>query len=162
MNLEPCFSILILLTAANGAPLFAKKLFGDVFAIPLDGGALFFDRRPILGRSKTIRGAVAGMLTAALIAPFLGLSWQTGLAIGPATMAGDIVSSFAKRRLGLAPSSRAVGLDQIPESLFPALAAMPLVGLTLIDVALVTAVFTVGSLALSVVLYRLRLRDEPY
>lgn len=162
MHLNACLSILILLTAANGAPLIAKRLLGDALATPLDGGAVFFDRRPILGSSKTIRGVVAGMLTAAVLAPLLGLTWQTGLVIGAAAMAGDIVSSFAKRRIGLAPSSQAFGLDQIPESLFPALAAMALAGLTLVDVAIVTAVFTLGSVALSAVLHRVGLRDEPY
>ena len=34
-------------------------------------------------------------------------------------MAGDLFSSFVKRRLRLASSSMAIGLDHIPESSFP-------------------------------------------
>lgn len=162
MHLALCLTILLLLVTANGAPLVAKKLLGDAFAAPLDGGAHFIDGRPLLGPSKTIRGLVVGVLAATLIAPLLGFAWTTGLVIGAAAMIGDVCSSFAKRRMGLAPSSQALGLDQIPESLFPALAAMPLVGLTLFDVAVITAAFVVGGLALSVLLFKLKLRDEPY
>ena len=37
--------------------------------------------------------------------------------------AGDLFSSFVKRRLDLASSSMAIGLDHIPESFFPLLAS---------------------------------------
>ncbi len=77
-------------------------------------------------------------------------------------MAGDLFSSFLKRRMGLPPSSRTFGLDQIPESLFPALASMSDLDLTLADVALVVAIFTVGSQVLSILLFKIRLRDQPY
>jgi hypothetical protein len=39
---------------------------------------------------------------------------------------GAPLSSFIKRRLALVPSSQAIGLDQIPESLFPLLACRQL------------------------------------
>jgi len=61
--------------------------------------------------------------------------------------------SFVKRRLGLAPSSQAVGLDQIPESLLP---------LTALDVAVATTLFFAGELLLSRLLYRWHVRDRPY
>lgn len=162
MQLALSLQILLLLVAANGAPLIAKKLLGGALDAPLDGGVRFVDGLPLFGASKTIRGFVVGLLAAMLIAPLIGLDWTTGLVVGPAAMAGDIFTSFAKRRMGLPPSSQALGLDHIPESLFPALAAMPLVGLTLFDVAVITAAFVVGGLALSIVLFKLNLRDEPY
>jgi len=37
-------------------------------------------------------------------------------------MLGDAVASFIKRRFGTAPSSRATGLDPIPEALLTLLA----------------------------------------
>ncbi len=102
------------------------------------------------------------MLAAAFAAPLLGFAWSLGLVIGAAAMAGDLFSSFLKRRLGMPPSSRAWGLDQIPESLFPALACMVDLDLTLADVMLIVFLFTVGGQALSLLLFRIRLRDHPY
>jgi CDP-2,3-bis-(O-geranylgeranyl)-sn-glycerol synthase len=52
-------------------------------------------------------------------APIIGLEWNIGAVVGSAAMAGDLFSSFVKRRVHLPASSRATGLDQIPESLFP-------------------------------------------
>src|SRR6478736_778738 len=49
-------------------------------------------------------------------------------------MAGDLFSSFVKRRLHLASSSMAIGLDHIPESLFPLLASRWLLPLNILDI----------------------------
>jgi CDP-archaeol synthase len=154
--------LLILLTLANGTPVVAKKLFGDRFGQPFDGGARFFDGRPLFGRSKTLRGIVLALVVTALGAPLVGVDWHIGLLIGATAMAGDLLSSFAKRRMGLEPSSRALGLDQIPESLFPMLAGAGIYGLSIADIAAGVALFFVGELVMSRVLYRLRLRDRPY
>jgi CDP-2,3-bis-(O-geranylgeranyl)-sn-glycerol synthase len=162
MQLELIFKVLLLVTIANGAPLVAKKLLGRVLAYPLDAGASLPDGYPLFGSAKTIRGIVVGVIAAALCAPLASLAWTTGVLIGSAAMAGDLFSSFTKRRLGWPPSSRAMGLDQIPESLFPALACMPVLGLTLADVIVITAAFTVGGLGLSLLLFKIRLRDQPH
>jgi hypothetical protein len=77
-------------------------------------------------------------------------------------MAGDLLASFLKRRLGLQPSSMALGLDQIPESLFPLLACCRMLSLTTLDVVVGTAIFFVSELVLSRVLFRLHVRDRPY
>jgi hypothetical protein len=77
-------------------------------------------------------------------------------------MAGDALSSFIKRRLDLPSSSRATGLDQIPESLVPLLACRPMLPLTPWDIAASVAIFLVGEIVLSRALYRVHLRDRPY
>jgi len=122
----------------------------------------FFDHRPLLGRSKTIRGVVASVALATLAAPAAGLPLTIGATIGMAAMAGDIFSSFVKRRLGMASSSQALGLDQIPESLLPLLAVQPALSLDVSEIVLVTAFFLVGELVLSRLLYAVHLRDRPY
>ncbi len=162
MQLDLVAKVLVLLAIANGAPILAKKLLGDAFAYPLDAGRTLFDGQPLLGSSKTIRGVAAGVMVATLVAPLLGFSWLTGLLVGVAAMAGDLISSFLKRRMGLPPSARAFGLDHIPELLLPALAATTEVDLTLLDVLAITAAFTLGGQALSLLLYKIRLRDHPY
>jgi CDP-diglyceride synthetase len=154
--------LLTLLMLANGTPLIAKKVFGDRYSYPLDGNLTFVDGRPVFGRSKTVRGIVLAMLITMAGAPLIGLGWKTGLLIGSFAMAGDLISSFCKRRLGLKPSSRASGLDQIPESLLPVLACRDFLALTIADIAVCVVMFVVGEVVLSRVLYAIRLRDRPY
>jgi CDP-2,3-bis-(O-geranylgeranyl)-sn-glycerol synthase len=89
------------------------------------------------------------------------LSWQVGLVVALSAMAGDLVSSFLKRRMGLRPSSQAIGLDQIPESLLPLLAARWLLPVTILDVLMGTALFLVGNLVVSRFLLKLNLWDKP-
>ncbi len=154
--------LVVLLTLANGTPVIAKKVLGDRFAYPLDGGARFADGRPWLGSSKTIRGIVLSIAVTSLGAPLVGLGMGLGLLVGSAAMVGDLCSSFVKRRLNLAPSSRATGLDQIPEALLPMLACLPVLPLTIADIGVTVAIFFVGEMILSRLLYRLRIRDRPY
>jgi CDP-2,3-bis-(O-geranylgeranyl)-sn-glycerol synthase len=153
--------LLILLTVANGTPVVAKRLFGSAFAQPLDGGALFADGRPWFGPSKTIRGVVLATLATAAAAGVLGLGWKVGALLGVVAMAGDLLASFIKRRLGLAPS-QAVGLDQIPESLLPMLAGRLFMPVTGLDIAVTTLLFFVGEVILSRLPYKWHVRDRPY
>lgn len=162
MQTWPILQSVLLLTLANGAPVVAKKLFGNHLAFPLDAGALFFDRQPLLGPSKTIRGVVTSVAATAVIAPLLGLTLAAGGLVAALAMIGDLFSSFVKRRLRFPPSSQAIGLDQVPESLLPLLACQTILSLTLIDVSIAVGVFLIGELIISRVLYALRLRDEPY
>jgi CDP-2,3-bis-(O-geranylgeranyl)-sn-glycerol synthase len=154
--------LLILLIVANGAPVVAKLLLGSRFSRPLDRNLDLSDGRHLFGRSKTIRGVLFSVLATTLSAPLLGFGFGMGAVVGATAMAGDLCSSFLKRRLGLLPSSKATGIDQIPESLFPALACWHALSLTAIDVLAVTAIFMAGEILLSRILFRLHVRDRPY
>jgi hypothetical protein len=154
--------LMALLTLANGTPVLAKRLFGHHLARPLDGGVRFVDGRPLLGTSKTIRGVVLAVLVTSVGALVIGVEWKIGALVGSIAMAGDLFSSFLKRRINLPPSSRAIGLDQVPESLFPLLACRDALSLTAMDIALTVAIFFVGELLLSRLLYRVHIRDQPY
>ena len=113
--------LLLLLAVANNAPIAAKLLLGPRWDRPIDGGLVFVDHRPLLGRSKTWRGLLAAVLLSALLAPLLGFGAATGALAGGLAMMGDALASFTKRRLGVPPSGRAFGLDQLPEALLPLL-----------------------------------------
>ncbi len=154
--------LLVLLALANGTPVAVNKLLGQRWAYPIDGGVTFFDGRPLFGASKTVRGLVLSVLVTSAGALLMGLGWKTGAAIGAVSMAGDICSSFLKRRMRLVASSRATGLDQIPESLLPLLACRQALSLTVLDIAVVVGVFFVGEVLLSILFYRLHLRERPY
>jgi CDP-2,3-bis-(O-geranylgeranyl)-sn-glycerol synthase len=153
---------LVLIGVANGAALFGRTLLRDRFGARLDGGLNFFDGRPLLGPSKTIRGVVLALITTPAAAVLLGLDWPTGLTIAIFAMVGDVFSSFAKRRLGMPSSSQAFGLDQIPECLFPLLAVQAHLMLEIFEIIAVVVVFVVLELAVSRVLFKFRLRDQPY
>ena len=162
MQVFVILQLLILLMLANGTPVIAKKLLGDRYSYPLDGNLTFADGRPLFGHSKTIRGVVLAVLVTSAGAPLIGLGWKTGFLVGSFAMAGDLVSSFSKRRLNLPSSSRASGLDQVPESLFPLLVCRNLLSLAAADIAVCVVMFFVGEVVLSRLLYALHLRDRPY
>ncbi|MGD9502059.1 MAG: CDP-archaeol synthase, partial [Methyloceanibacter sp.] len=150
--------LLILVAVANGTPVLAKRLLGDTLNRPLDGGAVFADGRPWFGPAKTVRGIVLSLLATPLAACLMGLPWRLGFVVAAAAMAGDLLSSFVKRRMGLASSSKATGLDQIPESLLPLAASRLVVAVSLADILAGTLIFLVGSVILSRILFALRLR----
>ena len=162
MQLYAVFQVLFLATLANGTPVVAKKILGGQYAWPLDFGLKFFDHRPLFGTSKTIRGIALAILITALGAPIVGLSPWIGATAATAAMAVDLLSSFAKRRLNFPSSSRATGLDQIPESLFPLLACRDALQLSATDIVAGVAIFLIGEIVVSRLLYKAHLRDQPY
>jgi CDP-2,3-bis-(O-geranylgeranyl)-sn-glycerol synthase len=162
MQMVPILQALALLTLANGMPVVVKKLFGSCFALPIDAGVQFLDGQPVFGSSKTIRGIVSSILVTAVLSPLVGASGGAGGLVAAFAMIGDLLSSFVKRRLRFPPSSQALGLDQIPEALFPLSACQSELSLTFTDIAFCVSIFLVGELVVSRLLYRLRVRDQPY
>jgi len=153
--------LLFLLILANGTPLLVKIL-GNRFSPPLDCGVTCADGQPLFGASKTTRGVFLSVLATAVGACLVGLGCKIGAVFGSAAMSGDLFSSFLKRRMGLPVSSRAVGLDQVPESLFPLLACRSALSLTVWDIALIVLAFFFGEILISRLLYKFRVRDRPY
>ena len=162
MHPKLIFQLLALLGLANGTPVLMNKFLGKRWSYPLDCGARLLDGQPLFGASKTMRGFLIGVLAAAAGAPLVGLTWKIGIAVGAAAMAGDLFSSFLKRRMRLVAGDRATGLDQIPESLFPVLACRLMLPLTALDIAAVVVAFVLGEVLLSLLFYRLHLRERPY
>jgi CDP-diglyceride synthetase len=154
--------LLVLLALANGAPLIAKRLFGSALAFPLDNGITLEDGQPLFGHSKTIRGIALSIAVTTLGAPLTVLPVTAGLLVSAMAMIGDLLSSFVKRRMKLVPSSMALALDQIPESLLPAIAARWVLPVSVLDIIFVTGLFFVGELVASRVLFALNIRDRPY
>ena len=154
--------LLCLLITANGAPVLAQWLLREWGAAPIDGGRILRDGYPLLGTSKTWRGLAAALLATPLAALLVGVDALTGILIAFTAMIGDLASSFVKRRRALKPSSQALGLDQIPESLLPALAAAPLLHLSFWEITSTVALFFLLELGLSRALYRMGIRQRPY
>lgn len=154
--------LFVMLVLANGAPVVAGKILRQRWSAPVDGGLNWFDGRPLLGESKTWRGIVSGALFCTLFAMAAGQGLVFGLLFGVLALAGDLFTSFVKRRLGLLSSARMPWLDQVPEAAFPMLLAMGW-GLVNAWVAfLVVVVFTLLNMWISPLLFRLGIRRQPH
>lgn len=154
--------LLLLLAVANNAPIAAKRLLGERWACPLDGGIRLRDGRPLLGKSKTVRGVVAAVAVCLLCAPLFDLPLGVSAIVGAVAMAGDALSSFSKRRLAIEPSGQALGIDQIPESLLPLLAVQGMLQLSLLQIAAITTAFVLLEVPLARLAHRIGFRDRPY
>lgn len=151
-----------LLVVANGAPVLVNKILGKRWAWPVDNSLKLPDGHRLFGNTKTWRGLCSAVFFTTLAAILSGLEPLTGMLFGTLAMTGDLLASFIKRRLGRAESSRARGLDTVPESLLPILVLKEPLALSLIDIMLVVVLFFLIEELISPVLYRLHIRKRPY
>lgn len=149
---------LYLVTWANAAPVVAQLILREHWKMPVDGGTLFRDGRPWLGSSKTWRGWGICATTTPLVGIALGLSWEVGFITAFWAMVGDCAASFTKRRLGYRSGGPALLLDQVPESLLPALAIRKTLELDSADIFIVVGGFFLIHSALTPILLKLRRR----
>ena len=154
--------LLLLLTVANGAPVMATHLMKGYANWPIDGGCRGPDRRRLLGASKTWRGVFAAVVATAAVAFLLGHSIADGALFGLFAMLGDMFSSFIKRRMGMASSARAFGLDQVPEALLPLWLMHEQFGIGWLLGSTTVFAFVFIGMGLSKLLYRLHIRKQPY
>ena len=154
--------LLLLLFAANSAPVLARNLLGQRWQSAIDGGRIMADGQPLLGRSKTWRGLFAAILLTTALAIALDLNWIFGLIFGASSMLGDLLSSYIKRRLGKPTSSQAIILDQLPEALLPLIVGRCLLEYSWAAVLLISLLFMLTELAGSPLLFKLGIRNKPY
>jgi predicted MPP superfamily phosphohydrolase len=155
------FRILILLWVINFVPPLLTYLFEDKWDTPADLGHQFWDGRPLLGPHKTFRGLLAGVTAGFLAGLILGFPWWMGLELGLLSMAGDLTSSFIKRRLGTASGDIVPVLDQGFEGMFPLLVLRRHFLLTGGEVLLLLVLFCIGAYCGSLFLNRV-LRAVPF
>ena len=103
--------ILFFLFWGNLLPPLASLIMGERFARPVDFGATWFDGRPLFGPHKTIRGILVCFTGSTLVFPLLGVSWQVAAYAAALLIAGDLLSSFIKRRLRMASGESVFVLD---------------------------------------------------
>ncbi|MBU0663770.1 MAG: CDP-archaeol synthase [Proteobacteria bacterium] len=114
-------TIVLYLLWINALPPLVSMFCGDRWNRPLDGGRVWRDQQPLFGPHKTIRGILASLLGGSIVAPLIGVAWWIGALASLLAMSGDLLSSFIKRRRTLKSGTEIVILDQLFESLFPAL-----------------------------------------
>jgi len=119
---------------ANMLPVIFRRWF-KFLALPLDGGKLWRGQ-PIFGPNKTLRGLLIAGLGGTLIfviqryaflqsdffqnislINYERTSLFLGTLMGLGALAGDLIKSFIKRRIGLTPGSSWVPFDQIDYAL---------------------------------------------
>lgn len=105
----------------NFLPPVAALILGDRFNRPLDGNRSLLGHYPVFGPHKTIRGVVVSCVGGTIMFPLLGVAWWVAGAASLLSMAGDLLSSFIKRRCNFPSGKNIIVLDQIFECLFPAL-----------------------------------------
>lgn len=154
--------LLFLIIVANGSPIMGRWIFNGYWEMPIDGGAVFIDGRPILGTSKTYRGLACSLVGTLLAGALVGLSWKISLIVSALAMVGDCLSSFVKRRLGYPSGAKALGLDQIPESLLPMLGMWNVLNLSVLGLGLTVVIFVFADLVLSPIGHKLHIRKHPY
>jgi len=121
-----CFYLMLPAYFANMAPVMVKRI--NLFVFPVD-----FNKKigsnPILGRNKTFRGLIFGIIFAVIVAylqyllydfeAFRNISFLSyqnwllfGFFMGFGALAGDLIKSFFKRRLGINPGEKFIPFDQ--------------------------------------------------
>jgi hypothetical protein len=159
---ETFIKLLVMLLATNGAPVLAARIFQSRGAQPLDLGRKMQDGRPLFGPSKTRRGLAAALVMSCVLSLLFGYSIWFGFVFGSLVMAGDLISSFIKRRMGLKASDQCLGLDQLPESFIPSAYAVWHLGVDWWWAVLVALAFMLLEILISRPLYWLNIRNRPY
>lgn len=154
--------LLLLIIIANATPVLLRFVSGGYFDKAIDAGRKLSDGNRVFGDSKTWRG-IAGATAITAIAAWL-MAWPAwlGAVVAITALSGDLLSSFIKRRLGLSSGSMAPLLDQVPESLLPALCLMGTLSLSYPQVLILVILFIVAELVLSRIFYMLGVRKSPY
>lgn len=160
MNFPAIAATLALLAASNAVPWALGRLFGDRASAPIDFGITLPDGRRLLGSHKTWRGFVGGCVATALVARLFSIGLWAGAAFGALSLAGDALSSFAKRRLDLRAGREILGLDQLPESILPLAVLAPALRIGVLDAVVTVAVFTIADVVTAGFRHRRQGRSE--
>jgi len=161
---------------ANMAPVMVKKV--NLFAFPIDFNKEM-GNKPILGKNKTFRGFIFGVVFAIVIAylqfllgnaglfkSILFMDYQNwllfGFLMGFGALTGDLVKSFFKRRVGIAPGNKFIPFDQTDFVIGALIFITPIFDLTLkmIIVSLIIS-FALDILVNHIAFY-LKIRNEKW
>jgi uncharacterized protein len=153
--------ILILLWVINFVPPLLNYFLEEKWNTPLDLGCRFWDGKPLCGPHKTFRGLMGGVAAGVLVGIIFGFPWWLGLEVGLLSMAGDLSSSFIKRRFGTASGDIVPVLDQGFEGLFPLLLLRQHFLLGANEVLLLLVSFGIGAYCGSLFLNKV-LRAIPF
>jgi len=144
---------------------------------PMDGGKKFSDGKRILGKGKTVRGFLIGLVTGFYVGylqvDFLRFDiwifpetypkvWIVPLLLALGALLGDLIGSFIKRRWGLKSGESAPGLDQL-EFIVGALLLVSVFWIPPLEIIVTLLVLTpLIHLGLNFIGYKMGFKSEPY
>ena len=171
-----CFYLMLPAYFANMAPVMVKKI--NLFVFPID-----FDKtmnnKPILGKNKTFRGLIFGVIFAVAVAylqfllygveSFRSISFINyqnwllfGFLMGLGALTGDLIKSFFKRRLGIMPGDRFIPFDQIDFVVGALIFIMPIFNVTLGIFISSLFVSFAGHITVNHAAFYLKIRNEKW
>lgn len=171
-----CFYLMLPAYFANMAPVMVKNI--GLFNFPIDFNKKI-NSKPVLGKNKTFRGLVFGIIFAIIVAylqfllynrGFFGdisfIDYQNwlllGFLMGLGALTGDLVKSFFKRRFGINPGERFIPFDQTDFVIGALLFIMPIFDLTVkIFFASLMLSFVLDILTNHIAFY-LKIRNEKW
>lgn len=132
--------IIAFLLWINFLPPLASEILAKRFNQPLDFNIPWIDGSPLLGAHKTIRGIIVALIGSLLFIPILPLPWYSVLVGSSLVLAGDLLTSFSKRRMQREPGQNLPFLDQFLEGFLPLLYFYQAIPLTLLQASIVLAI----------------------
>jgi CDP-2,3-bis-(O-geranylgeranyl)-sn-glycerol synthase len=181
MFLFQLFWLLLPAGFANMAAVFAARLLPQ-FEFPVDFGKKLRGKR-IFGAHKTFRGVVAGTLVGGtiylvqmqILSAYVNFfpnsqlatfnaqfhMWWLGFVLGFGALLGDMVKSFFKRQIHIAPGKSWIPFDQVDWIIGSLLLVAPLTNVT-VETALIAAVIGFFlSLIVKFIGYLLKIDTTP-
>ncbi len=140
---------------ANGMPV----LFGG--GPPVDGGESWVDGKPMLGKNKTLRGCIAGILLGAFVGVIQG-NIIGGFLQATGAILGDLISSFLKRRYDYAPGSSMPIVDQLDFITLAVILSYPFQATNLLSVAIILIITVPIHYGTNYVAWLLKLKKNPW
>ncbi len=137
--------LLFLLWLINFIPPLLSFLLDKRFSLPIDLNKTFRDQKPLFGPHKTWRGLIGALFCGSLIAFLWDFPVWLGFLAALMSMFGDLLSSFAKRRLGKSSGHNFPVLDQFFEGALPFLLLSPYFGLGFFRPGFLVIIFCIGA-----------------
>lgn len=157
-------------------PMYFANSMAMVFGgkTPIDFGVNFVDGKPLFGRGKTFKGALAGIIAGTAIAAALAWAFPgetkllsenfmlLGFLLSAGAIAGDMTGSFLKRRLGLEQGREVLFLDQLDfvagAFVLGALVYVP----TLLEIVAISVVTLIIHRASNYIAFKAKLKKVPW
>ncbi len=167
---------------ANSAPVFANKIpLLSRLGMPIDRGKTFRSKR-IFGDHKTVRGFVAGIISAIAVTVlqmilYSNFEWAEtisrsidysnpivilmGASLGFGALAGDAIESFFKRQLSIQSGKSWFPFDQIDYIVGALFMSSPFVSLSFGEYLTIFAVWFLIHPVATFIGWMLKLKDSP-
>ena len=159
---EVAYALYFILPAyfANAAPI----IFGG--GRPIDGGKKFVDGKPLFGSHKTIRGFCSGLVVGTIVSFFLYILFQYSLLLGftlsLGALVGDLLHSFLKRRINIAPGASLPVADQLDFILGSILFSIPVSAPSSLTILALVIITPPIHLSTNILAYVLGVKNRPW